>query len=359
MLKSMRYCAVGVGRSDHFSLDRYVAAAKDAGIPVVNVCAKDRDGVVPYVIKQVGGLRVGILSYGFAPPEQDGLDLRKRRYLALKEAREKSDFLILMDEGNVANEDWIKRQAERWGAPDVIMGNMSAFSLGSQTKVVGKSWILPSTPQTKSVGVLEVKVEPGKDPQMKFSQSFLNEDIAEDETIKKALEEYAATEKKRSEAMSAAMNQRMLESSGKPPAAPNPGAAGSTARGAYYDSRTCVACHKSQHESWAASKHASAVKPLIDKGRDIPACLDCHSEWYRQTGAYLPVDERSKLGVECASCHGKVLPHGEAGPDKSVAGPRIDLDTCRACHKPEHSPDFEKKSKEYWKKASHKPVKST
>ncbi|MDO8586898.1 MAG: multiheme c-type cytochrome [Armatimonadota bacterium] len=359
ILKSMQYCAVGVGRPDYNSLDRYIAAAKDAGVPVVNVGARDKDGVVPYLIKQVGGVRVGIISYGFAPPDQEGLELRKRRYTALKEVREKSDFLVLMDEGSVTDEDWIKRQAERWGAPDAIIGNRLGMSLLAQHRVIGKTWVLPSTPQTKKIGLLEVRIEPGKDPQMNYSQGNLNEaDVPEDPVVKKALDDYAAAEIQRAAAQSAAVNQK-LGSTAQPAVVTKSGSAGTTTSGVYYDSRTCAPCHKSQYESWAASKHASAVKTLVAKGRDMPACLNCHSERYRQTSAYLPSDQGFKLGVECASCHSRVLPHGPAGPDKSIEGDKIDLNTCRVCHDKEQSPDFEKDHKSYWKRTRHDDVRAS
>jgi len=355
LLKAMGYCAIGVGASDQNHLGKYILAAKDAGIQMLDTPAKEQDGLKPYIVQKVGNKRVGILSFGYVRPNEDNLDLRKSRYIALKEAREKCDVLILLDQAGIATESWLQRQASRLGVPDVVIGGQQTLLLGNKPKVVGKTWILPATSQTKVVGLLNMTIETGKDPQMEYSQGTLDDKVAEDQNVKKALVEYNNAESARVQAQSRAVNQMRPDSK----TAPVPGQPAPAVSGAYYDSKMCAECHKTQHESWSASKHAIAVKTLVDRGKDVPSCLSCHSERYRQTQAYMPIDEKWKQGVECASCHIKVLPHGADGPDKNIAKPGIDLDTCRVCHTKDQSPEFDAKSKEYWQKAKHKPVKQT
>jgi hypothetical protein len=376
LLKNMGYSAVGIGRSEVGpALSRYMDAAKAAGVTVVQVDAKDNADVVPYVIKDFGGVRVGVVSFGYVPDANAGFELSKRRYSAYKEAREKSDILVLMNAGNVVDDDLLQRLASRWGGPDVVIGGTYTSNIYGSAKVVGKTYILPGTPQAKHVGLLNIVIEPGKDPQIKYSQGTLEEAVVEEPAARKALDAYVADEKARVNAMNNAVNQMMSQgspqskSSGTPatPVTPNaqvqpqpaPASTGPLMSGVYYDSKSCVSCHKAEYDSWQTTKHAAAVTTLVNKGRDIPSCLECHSERYRQTNAYLPTSGTSKQGVECASCHSRVLPHGADGISKDFEGARIDLDTCRVCHTKDQSPDFESKSKSYWERASHKAAKST
>ena len=375
VLKGMGYSAVGIGRSESGpALDRYLDAAKAAGVKVVQVDTKDRDGVVPYVIKDIGGVRMGVISFGYVPSESNNFELQKRRYAAYKEAREKSDILVLMNAGDVVDDDLLQRLTARWGGPDVVIGGTYTSTVYGSAKVVGKTYVLPSTPQTKYLGVLNIVLEPGKDPKMDYSQGTMEEAVVQDPTTRKAMDAYIAEEKARVEAMNKAVNDLVKTSSTpskstgaatppepqpQPQPQPAQGSTGPLLSGVYYDSKSCVSCHQSEYDSWQTTKHAHAVTTLIDKGRDIPSCLECHSERYRQTNAYLPSSDTSKQGVECASCHSRVLPHGADGISKDFEGAKIDLDTCRVCHTKEQSPDFESKSKSYWEKAGHKAAKPT
>lgn len=335
ILKKMGYCATGVAAGDEPYLDKYILAAKDAGIDILNVTVKDRDGIKPYIVQKVGKTKVGILSFGFVQKQDDNPDLQKRRLAALKEVQGKCDFLILLDYGNVANEQWLQEQAALGSAPNVVMGGIQTTTFINKEKVVGNTWILPSTTKTKRIGLLNVQIEPDKAPQMDYSEAALDESVASDPEILKAIDGVIAAENERSGIQSRAVD---LKNGGKTSWTDAPA--------------NCQVCHKRQYDSWAASKHAAAMKPLIDRGRDIGECLICHNERYRQTMAYLPYDPAWKLGVECVSCHSNVLPHGQGGPDKATRA-KVSLDTCRACHNNERSPDFERKAKKYMAKVKH------
>jgi hypothetical protein len=265
----------------------------------------------------------------------------------------------------------LARLSARWGAPDVVFGGTYAADIFKE-RLVGKTHVLPQTLQAKHLGVLDIVLEPGKDPQMHFSEGALGDAVKEDPAARKAMDVYIAEEKERVNAMNKAVNDNMSNHSLMPTApqsqpqqqpVPQPqpaqGSTGTLLSGVYYDSTSCQSCHKSEYDSWQTSKHAAAVTTLINKGSDIPSCLECHSERYRQTSAYLPTSDTPKQGVECASCHIRVLPHGAEGVRKNFEGPKIDLDNCRVCHTKDQSPDFESKSKIYWQKVSHKPVKPT
>ena len=332
-MKLMRYCAVGVGGMELPILDKYTEAAKDVGIQVLHVGPADIPGAAPYIIKQVGPVRVGIVSFGVVRPEDDNLQLNMRRYSAFKEARDKSDILVLLDQAGAVSKEWLEHNTKWLGYPDVVIGGQKWFSI-SHPEVIGGTHIMPTSMEAKNVGVVKVKLIPGGRPELTFSQTFLDSKLQEDPEVKKMVEELKQAER-------------------QPVAAPG---AGQTVANQYYDSATCSSCHKSQHDSWMKGKHAAAVKSLRKTKDDRPQCLTCHSEKFRMTAQYQPTEAYS-VGVECASCHNRVLPHGATGPAKGVA--KISLDVCRTCHTKERSPDFEGQSATYWQKAGHGRAKSS
>jgi hypothetical protein len=336
ILKSIGYSAVGVGATETgHALDSYLDAARASGIIALHVDTKDRDGVIPYITKEVGGVRVGIVSFGFVLGENSSFQLQKRRYTAYKEARERSDILVLMNAGNVVDDDLLQRLTSRWGAPDVIIGGTYASGVYGNPKAIGKTYVLPSTPKAKRVGLLDIVIEPNKDPQLHYSDAVLDDSVAEDPAVRKVMDAYSGKVEDRRKASGMSSSHSVLS-------------------GVYYDSKSCVSCHKSEYDSWQTTKHAAALTTLVEKERDIPTCLECHSEHYRQTNAYVPTNDTSKHGVECASCHSKVLPHGADGVSKGLVGARIDLDTCRVCHTKDRSPEFESESKIYWERVGHR-----
>jgi hypothetical protein len=271
---------------------------------------------------------VGIVSFGAVTAEQDGFSLDVRRYSAFKEARNKSDILVALDQAGKITKEWIERNTKWLGAPDVVIGGQKWFSL-SQPEVIGRTRIMPTIAEAKNVGVVKVKMVPGGQPEVTFSSTFLDDKMKEDPEVAKIVQEIKQAPQ------------------GQSVAAPG---AGKTVANQYYDSATCSSCHKSQHDSWKKGKHAAAVKSLRKTKDDRQQCLPCHSEKFRRTAQYQPTEAYS-VGVECASCHNRVLPHGAAGPARGIA--RIDFDVCRTCHTKERSPKFEGQAATYWQKAGH------
>ncbi|MDO8683991.1 MAG: multiheme c-type cytochrome [Armatimonadota bacterium] len=344
ILKMMNYAGVGIGRFDVHMIEKYCKAAKEDGIPILHISPEMPDGAVPYIIKHVGSIRVGIVSFGAVKLNQNDFNLRKLRYAMLRKARDESDVLILLDAADVVtDQEWLERHASRLGSPDLLIGNHK-FPGFLEPKLVGKTWIMPLGAQAKYVGVVKIEAGPNKELKVNATRTFLDESIIEYPDVKKIIDEHLQSERELAKVTSAAVT-KMLAS---------PSSHGeSMTSGVYYDSRTCVSCHKSQYDSWSKTKHSTALKTLVDKNRVIPACLSCHSELYRQKGTYVATDVRYNQSVECASCHINVLPHGNEGPHKDIKV-KIDINNCRVCHTKEQSPDFEKKPSEYWEKAIHR-----
>jgi 2',3'-cyclic-nucleotide 2'-phosphodiesterase (5'-nucleotidase family) len=106
-LKSMGYTAVGVGPVDLRLGEDYYKVLSKKGLPVVHIDQTKRDGVQSYILKKVGGVNVGIVSFGAVVPEKrDDFELMKERYRVFTNTRKSCSVLILLDQGNVATDEW-------------------------------------------------------------------------------------------------------------------------------------------------------------------------------------------------------------------------------------------------------------
>lgn len=96
----------------------------------------------------------------------------------------------------------------------------------------------------------------------------------------------------------------------------------------FIGSEKCKMCHKTEFESWAASKHAKAFETLKPEDRAKPECLKCHAVG---GNAAMP-------GVGCESCHGagseykamNVMKDKAAAAKAGLLVP--DEKSCRSCH---------------------------
>lgn len=124
----------------------------------------------------------------------------------------------------------------------------------------------------------------------------------------------------------------------------------------YIGVKKCMMCHKGDakgnvHEKWLASKHASAMKTLVDKkdGSDKKAdCLVCHTTGFNKGGYSVGAANAVEFeNVQCESCHGP----GEGyktihSKDKDAAAKlgfiaKPSVEGCKTCHN-EKSPTFNK-----------------
>ena len=92
------------------------------------------------------------------------------RFQAYKEVRDKCDVLILLDQGNNATDEWLTRNAERLGAPDILIGGVQRAALQSE-QVIGKTHIMPSMVQAKDMGVVDLEFHARSAAQANADQS--------------------------------------------------------------------------------------------------------------------------------------------------------------------------------------------
>ncbi len=117
----------------------------------------------------------------------------------------------------------------------------------------------------------------------------------------------------------------------------------------YYPPSLCRTCHMKEYEDWKTTKHALAIKTLLDEQRAIPECLKCHSEQFRRLQRVTFSPDRLG-GVECATCHMNSLPHGLERKG-TTAKVKVDPKGCIECHDRENSPNYDEKS--YIARVSH------
>lgn len=62
----------------------------------------------------------------------------------------------------------------------------------------------------------------------------------------------------------------------------------------YIGAQKCKICHKIQHTSWLATKHAKAFETLKPAEQKDPKCYQCH----------VTDNDAAMVGVQCEQCHG-------------------------------------------------------
>lgn len=106
----------------------------------------------------------------------------------------------------------------------------------------------------------------------------------------------------------------------------------------YVGDKACKTCHKVEHESWLASKHANAWNLLKAEDQAKPECASCHSTGKTAADSLL-------VGVGCESCHG---PGSEYKSMKNMKDPAlfaaagglpVTEKTCLQCHN-KNSPTY-------------------
>lgn len=331
MLAEMKYDALGVGDSDvRMGGNAFFTTAQKHKLAVLDASPGAQASAVPYVVKNVGGVRVGIISFGAAQTDAGGsdFDIRKARFATYKTVRDASDVLILLDQSNSATRDWLERNAARLGAPDVVIGGMSRAGL-PQAEVIGRTHVVPTGTQGRQVGVVDIEIVRGQDPKVSSHKVVLDQNVPEDEDMARRIKEAISSDPSISSQ------------------APVPGGAVSIPEAMpsstpYYPSRLCKSCHVKEYDQWASTAHAHAIKTLVDAKRATPECLKCHSEQYLRTDR-VTIPNDGIGGVECSSCHMASLPHGMERRN-ATARTKVDPKSCLTCHTKERSPKYDEKT---------------
>jgi 2',3'-cyclic-nucleotide 2'-phosphodiesterase (5'-nucleotidase family) len=169
LMNQMRFDVMVVGNHEFdFGQDILKKRIAEAKFPVLGANVEGLDGLRPYVIKEVGGVKIGIIGIvtedtpvsthprnvvglKFEPPEET-----IKRYI--RELKEKADIIFVLSHiGYQAD----RILAERVEGIDVIVGGHSHTKIIKPVEV-GKTIIVQAWEHAKALGVLDLTIENGK-----------------------------------------------------------------------------------------------------------------------------------------------------------------------------------------------------
>jgi len=102
----------------------------------------------------------------------------------------------------------------------------------------------------------------------------------------------------------------------------------------YVGDQSCLSCHQPQYENWKKTGHAKAHQTLAGEKRETDhTCLPCHATGFGEVSGFSDVLEN----VQCESCHGPRRGH----PEDGEKGPAVTEKQCLVCHSPAKSPNFD------------------
>jgi hypothetical protein len=110
----------------------------------------------------------------------------------------------------------------------------------------------------------------------------------------------------------------------------------------YVGSQACASCHGAAVRWWRGTPHGRAYATLADRNKNFNlSCVGCHVTGYLRPGGSTVTHVESLQDVGCESCHGPASMHVQNPTGAAVnvtLAPEESL--CRTCHNPEHSDRF-------------------
>lgn len=121
----------------------------------------------------------------------------------------------------------------------------------------------------------------------------------------------------------------------------------------YAGAAACLPCHAGAARAWNASAHSHAWATLEKASQTLnPLCLQCHTVAYLKPNGFIWSGTHPHLtAVGCEACHGPGADH-VANPTNVRMGPTSGETTCRGCHTPGQTPDFDFAT--FWERIKHR-----
>jgi len=102
---------------------------------------------------------------------------------------------------------------------------------------------------------------------------------------------------------------------------------------------SCKKCHEVNYRNWLKTKHAKASQTIVASPKySQEECLICHSTGYGKTGEYTTVEE-IPFYLQGVQCEA-CHREGKGHPGKGKIERKVTLGTCRNCHTKDQSPTF-------------------
>src|SRR5689334_12046521 len=314
------------------------AQLKRTRLPMVCANVWDKQAkktlVAPYLIKQIGGVTVGVFGLTSDKvdmgPARDSVTVEDpaaaaKRVVAEMQKKGATVIVLLSQLGKVESEDLVTAVD---GIDAVIVGrnvpvlqkgrmikNTVACYGGEQGQYIGRTIVSLGSNKHMTTGENDVYIlgpEVGEKP-----------DIL---SLVKSFEDSFNTKMQKIEKERAA--QAALQTKGSMTESPEH----------YLGAEVCQRCHQAEYDQWKTTDHSHAFQTLVDQHKDAtPDCVPCHVVGYKKAGGFQAGEDATKLGnVQCENCHGMGTEH-ESWPAQSRA---ITEATCVTCHTVSNSPTF-------------------
>jgi hypothetical protein len=289
----------------------------------------------PYVVKEVGGVKFGLLGLLDDDPRRVGVfEQIERAYVTnyveaarkyLPELEQKCDITVALAHVGLGN---ARKLAEKVPDFDIVLAGHGGDRTPMAEKV-GETILVKSGSKSSSIGTLILSLsgdnrivafDGNAQTLKKFGRKNeeINGMVRGCEDREKARDRLLAKRQYRMPAIP--MTREVLTTEG------------------YLGWETCRLCHAEIYERWSENPHAHAFATLAEGDNwNDPKCLPCHVTGYEIAAEQDSTDVRPELwNVQCEACHGMGTKHRRDGTMRIVPE-----SVCLRCHTPEWSPDWD------------------
>jgi hypothetical protein len=332
-IEQSQYDAIAVGERElDLGVEQLRALQRQYHLPLVCSNVRDDKGaflVQPHVIREVGGLKVGIFAVisdkPLSTPSKGGpagLTFESPETAARREVNELKGCDVIIALSHQSVEATRALAAAVPGIQVVVSGHDEMVFKKPQE--IGGSVVVGTGPVGRLLGILSWRR--GDDGQPAFSQTLAGLSAKVDDT-KWVMDLYWQYVK---EAKDEPVPE--WEFAAAPPA--------------YEPAENCGKCHPDAFLQWTSSGHAHAYDTLVKaKRQDDPECILCHTMGYGRDGGFVSPEKTPGLGrVTCQACHPVTSTHGyiEAAGKVSIKPSKpMDSKVCLPCHGLIESPNFD------------------
>lgn len=290
----------------------------------------------PYLIKEIGDLRVGFLGLisprwiaNLPPAEKEIFEIAEPLEVTAKVIKELSKKKCQVIIAIAHMEEGEQRQlAENFREIYFVVGG-HVRTLKRQPLEIRNAQIINAGARGEYLGQMEffLKQRPGEKRLFSHYQVIpLTDSYADHPQIAELVNQFLASSKK--------LYQRESKSISPEKGSGMPNRPYTLPISNFMGDQFCFLCHQRQHESWKKTGHARAYKALmrLKRERDY-TCLPCHTTGFGEISGFDGVLEN----VQCEACHGPRRGH----PDDRKKGPALSEKQCLSCHNQAKSPNFD------------------
>ena len=346
VLARAKYDAIGLGDQEFAQgAETLRKPAREHHLPFICANIRDEAGqpvVPPHVIREVGGLRVGIFAviadraYGYPPLEwRTGLKVEPPVEAARREVKELAgcDVVIALSHQTIAE---TRDLASSVPGIHVVVSGHDATLLPKPEAVKG-ALLVASGDEGRILGALAIRRSAGGRPEFTCEMTELSAQVPDAKWVMDLYWQY------------------VKEAKDQPP----PDWDLTPVPAAYEPAEACGKCHAEEYRQWLTTRHAHSYASIKRAGRqDDPECVLCHTIGLGRKGGFVSSEKTPDLGrVTCQACHIVTSGHGAKGAAKDDRlDPRIYINSrlCMSCHGPIQSPNFDYYV--YKPKIVHRPV---